>query len=80
MERVHAVTLQHAHVLAEHPAQTVRTLPAHGPAQIVAEADGTIDPHRRHERGPWFRPAPAPESALSGSSPGRRAGLVGCNI
>jgi hypothetical protein len=44
VERVRTVTLHHAHVLAAQVPQPVRTLPAHGPAQIVAEADGTMVP------------------------------------
>ena len=42
--RVRTVTLHHARVLAAQVPQAVRTLPAHGPAQIVAEADGTMVP------------------------------------
>lgn len=42
--RVRTVTLHHAQVLAAQAPQPVRTLPAHGPAQIVAEADGTMVP------------------------------------
>ena len=42
--RVRTVTLHHAHVLAAQVPQPVRTLPAHGPAHLVAEADGTMVP------------------------------------
>ena len=42
--RVRTVTLHHAHVLAAHVPAPVRTLPAHGPAYVVAEADGTMVP------------------------------------
>ena len=43
-ERVRTVTLHHAHVLAAQVPPPVRTLPAHGAAFIVAEADGTMLP------------------------------------
>jgi predicted phage gp36 major capsid-like protein len=43
-ERVHTVTRHHAHVLAAQVPPPVRTLPAHGAAFIVAEADGTMLP------------------------------------
>lgn len=42
--RVRTVTLHHAQVLAAQAPQPVRTLPAHGPAHLVAEADGTMVP------------------------------------
>jgi uncharacterized protein UPF0236 len=42
--RVRTVTLHHARVLAAQAPAPVRTLPAHGPAQLVAEADGTMVP------------------------------------
>ena len=44
VERVRTVTLHHAQVLAARVPQPVRTLPAHGPAYLVAEADGTMVP------------------------------------
>ena len=44
VERVRAVTLHHAHVLAAQVPLPVRTLPAHGPVHLVAEADGTMVP------------------------------------
>jgi len=42
--RVRTVTLHHAQVLAAQVPPPVRTLPAHGPAHLVAEADGTMVP------------------------------------
>lgn len=44
VERVRTVTLHHAQVLAAQAPAPVRTLPAHGPAHLVAEADGTMVP------------------------------------
>ena len=75
VDRARTVTLQHAHVLAAQEPQPVRTLPARGPAHIVAEADGTMVPIVDTSAAPPLGPTGAStEYALPRSSLGRRAG------